>query len=203
MLQSYGKGFNMQQVNTCLERIKTSGLSSMWFFMLGAPGETMDTCEETIRFAETRLRGTEFTSVFFTGVRILPETELARTAIAQGYLAPDADLSEGHFYISPEINETLVLERIYRAIAVNPSIVHAAEGGTSAAQRAYYRVLNTLRVAPPYWRFLPGMLNFPPLRYLRNRYPAIQAGQPLPIIDSASASATLMPSTPAERMPPA
>jgi hypothetical protein len=33
-----------------------------------------------------------------------------------------------------------------------------------------------VRVAPPCWRFLPGMLRVPPLRFLRNRYPAVEAG---------------------------
>jgi len=176
MLKSLGKGFSMRHVRSCLNMVKASGLCSMWFFMLGAPGETMSSCEETIRFAETELTGRRFTSVFFTGVRILPGTALACTAIEQGYVAPDSDFSEGLFYLSPDINETRVLSRIYQAIAHNPSIVHAAEGGTSSAQRRYYRVLNCLRVAPPYWRFLPGMLRFPPLRFLRNRYPAVEAG---------------------------
>jgi radical SAM superfamily enzyme YgiQ (UPF0313 family) len=176
MLQSVGKGFTMRHVRSCLDQVKASGLRSMWFFMLGAPGETMETCQETIDFAKNQLTGRRFTSVFFTGVRILPGTELARKAIAGGYLAPDANFSEGLFYMSPEINESQVLARIYEAIASNPSIVHAAEGGTSSAQRRYYRVLDWLQVAPPYWRFLPEMLSFPPLRFLRNRYPAVKAG---------------------------
>lgn len=177
MLEALGKGFSMQHVNTCLSLAKASGLRSMWFFMLGGPGETMDTCEETIRFAQEQLTGSKFTSVFFTGIRILPGTRLARKAIELSHIAPDTNFSEGVFYLSPEIDEARVLGRIYQAIAANPSIVHAAEGGISATQRGYYRLLNGLRIAPPYWRFLPGMLAFPPLHYLRSRYPAIQPGE--------------------------
>jgi len=176
MLDKLGKGFTMQHVETCLERAKASGLRSMWFFMLGGPGETMASCEESIDFARTRLTGSHFTSVFFTGIRILPGTELARTAVDNGYVPRDTDFSEGLFYLSPEINEAQVLGRIYQAIEANPSIVHAAEGGISATQRGFYRALRLLRVAPPYWRFLPGMLAFPPLHFLRTRYPAIEGG---------------------------
>lgn len=179
MLDNLGKGFTMQHVERCCERARNSGLKSMWFFMLGGPGETMATCEESIRFAETRLTGWQFTSVFFTGIRILPGTTLARLAVERGYLAAGTDLAHGQFYLSPEIDEATVLARIHEAVTRNPSIVQAAEGGTSATQHALYRVLRLLRVAPPYWRFLPAMLGFPPLRFLRSRYPSVVAGKPL------------------------
>jgi hypothetical protein len=144
----------------------------MWFFMLGGPGETMDTCEETIRFAETRLTGRQFFTVFFTGIRILPDTALARRAIEQGYIPPDTDFSEGVFYLSPEVDEQRVIDRINRAIVRNPGVVHAADGNDSKQQNMLYKVLNALRIAPPYWRYIPEMLYFPPLRYLRSRYPS-------------------------------
>jgi hypothetical protein len=176
MLANLGKGFSMHHVRSCLARARESGLRSMWFFMLGGPGETMATCDETIAFARDELTGGKFTAVFFTGIRILPDTALARKAIELGHVAPDTDFSGGMFYLSPDIDEAQVLHHIDQAIVHNPAIVHAAEGGISATQRAYYRVLNGLRVAPPYWRFLPGLLGFPPLRYLRSRFPAIKAG---------------------------
>lgn len=181
MLENLGKGFSMRQVNACLDMVRSAGLKSMWFFMLGGPGETMRSCEETIRFAETKLTGRQFTAVFFTGIRILPGTRLASKAIERAYVSPETDFSEGVFYLSPEIHEDRVLARIYQAIVKNPSIVHAAEGATSATQRHLYRVLNWFGVAPPYWRFLPLMLRFPPLRYLRNRYPAVVASQSPPV----------------------
>lgn len=185
MLDNFGKGFTMRHVNSCLDLARSSGLKSMWFFMLGGPGETMASCEETIRFAQTRLTGWQFTSVFFTGIRILPGTELARLAVERGYLGAHTDLSEGVFYLSPEIDEQAVLARIHEAITANPSIVQAAEGGTSATQHALYRTLKFCGVAPPYWRFLPAMLSFPPLRFLRSRYPSVVAGKPLPALCEA------------------
>lgn len=172
MLKNYAKGFTMQEVETCVDRAATSGLKSMWFFMLGGPGETMATCEETIRFVETRLTGRKFLSVFFTGIRILPDTALARHAVKGGYISPDIDFSEGIFYLSPEIDEQQVITRINQAIVRNPCIVHAADGNTSKQQNFLYGVLKTFHIAPPYWRFLSDMLMFPPLRYLRNLAPS-------------------------------
>ncbi|OGS95648.1 MAG: hypothetical protein A3G79_02305 [Gallionellales bacterium RIFCSPLOWO2_12_FULL_57_18] len=172
MLKNYCKGFTMQEVNSCLEHASASGLKSMWFFMLGGPGETMDSCEETIRFVETRLAGRQFFTVFFTGIRILPGTVLARQAIEGGYISADTDFSEGVFYLSPELDEQSVIDRINRAIVRNPCIVHAADGNASKQQHLLYSTLSALGVAPPYWRYIPEMLLFPPLRYLRDRYPS-------------------------------
>jgi len=173
MLKNYCKGFRMQEVDSCLELVKASGLKSMWFFMLGGPGETMDTCEETIRFAETRLTGRKFFTVFFTGIRILPDTALARQAVGSGYIPSETDFSEGVFYLSPEISEHRVISRINQAILCNPCIVHAADGNDSKQQDLLYKVLNAFGVAPPYWRYIPEMLMFPPLRYLRDKYPSV------------------------------
>jgi radical SAM superfamily enzyme YgiQ (UPF0313 family) len=175
MLKNYCKGFTMKDVASCLDLVAASGMKSMWFFMIGGPGETMSTCEETIRFVETRLTGHQFFTVFFTGIRILPNTVLARKAIEGGYMSPDTDLSEGVFYLSPEISEQSVINRINQAIVRNPCIVHAADGNSSKQQRLLYSALNMLGVAPPYWRYIPEMLSFPPLRYFRDKYPSMTA----------------------------
>lgn len=175
MLVNYGKGFSMADVENTVERVRASGLKSMWFFMLGAPGETMDSCEESITFARERLTGRRFLSVIFTGVRILPGTLLARQAIELGHLNADADLAESAFYLSPQVDEQRVIALVNAAIERNPCIVHAAEGGTSKSQQHVFRLLHRLGVAPPYWRFLPEMLSFPPLHWLRVRNPSVSA----------------------------
>jgi radical SAM superfamily enzyme YgiQ (UPF0313 family) len=175
MLANLGKGFTMGHIETCLERVRDSGLKSMWFFMLGGPGETMATCEESIAFAEQRLTGRRFVSVFFTGVRILPGTVLAQKLVGRGEYPPDADFADGEFYFSPLIDEQQVLDRIHLAVTRNPSIVQAAEGGATGAQTLLYGTLRRLGVAPPYWRFLPELLSFPPLRHLRSKYPSVVA----------------------------
>lgn len=176
MLENLGKGFTMREVHRCRELVAASGLRSMWFFMLGGPGETIATCEESIRFAETHLANPRFLAVFFASIRILPGTGLASQLTAEGHLPADDDLAQGRFYLSPAVDESELLARLHRAVIANPSIVQAAEGGSSGAQSLLYRTLHFLGVAPPYWRYLPEMLRFPPLRFLRNRYPSVIAG---------------------------
>jgi hypothetical protein len=176
MLENLGKGFTMREVHRCRELVTASGLKSMWFFMLGGPGETMATCEESIRYAETHLASRRFLAVFFAAIRILPGTRLADRLTAEGHLPAGDDLAEGRFYLSPAVDESELLARLHRAVIANPSIVQAAEGGSSGAQSLLYRALHLMGVAPPYWRYLPELLRFPPLRVLRNRFPSVVAG---------------------------
>jgi radical SAM superfamily enzyme YgiQ (UPF0313 family) len=173
MLTSLKKGFTMEHVRRTARLARESGISSTWFFMLGGPGETRDTVEETVSFVERELTWGKCLSIFMTGIRILPGTDLARSAAAEGYLKPDTDLAKPVFYFSPHVSESWMLSRINRAVGLHPNIVHAAEEGGSTYERLFNRTLHFLGVAPPYWRFLPTFLRIPPLPMLRRRYPAV------------------------------
>ncbi|MBA1148018.1 cobalamin B12-binding domain-containing protein [Ectothiorhodospiraceae bacterium WFHF3C12] len=163
MLDGMDKGFDTSHVHHAAKLIRASGMSSMWFFMLGGPGEDAETVEATVRFAEKSLRGPDCLSLFTTGIRILPGTALARQAIADGTLAANADLIEPHFYFSRDIGEAAILDRIDQAKARNPGIVHASEDiGDTSQLRTVNRLLDKLHVAPPYWRFLPRLLALRP-----------------------------------------
>lgn len=168
MLESFGKGFDMEQVARAARLARESGMHSCWFFMLGGPGETRTTVNETLGFIERHLRGSRFLSVITTGIRVLPGTRLADTCSA-----PGADLARPAFYFSPQVSEEWMLARINDTIRRQPNVVHAAEEGESATKWLLHRTLDTLGVAPPYWRFLPRMLAFPPLHALRRNHPAV------------------------------
>ena len=173
MLHSYRKGFGVDEVERAAETVQNSGLPSAWFFMLGGPGETERTVEETMRFIERRLRWRNCLVVMMTGVRILPGSELARSAFESGYLGPESDLAEPCFYFSPELDEARVLARINQAIALNTNIVHSSEEGDSLLKRTVEHVLRTVGIAPPFWRFTPRVLRTPPMPFLRAHYPPV------------------------------
>ncbi len=181
MLRALRKGFTVEDVRRTAALARDSGIASAWFFMLGGPGETRDTVEQTVSFVERHLSWGGCVSIFMTGIRILPGTELARRAFAEGHLAPDRDLAEPAFYLSPAVDEDWILARVSRAIGRCPAVVHAAEEGGSAYERLVDRALGLLGVAPPYWRFLPLLLRVPPVPALRRRYrPAGAATAPPP-----------------------
>lgn len=101
------------------------------------------------------------------GIRIFPDTGVARTAYNEGYIAADENLAEPVFYISPQVSEQWMIQRINQAVLKQPNVVLAAEEGQSALEAAMHKSLKLCGVAPPYWRFLPRMLGFPLLHSLR------------------------------------
>jgi radical SAM superfamily enzyme YgiQ (UPF0313 family) len=167
------KGFGVEAVHRAADLARRSGMRSLWFFMLGGPGETRETVEETVSFVEEHLAWPGCVSIFVTGVRVLPGTALARQACADGLLAPDRDLAEPTYYLSPDLDEEWILARINRALDRCPGIVHAAEEGTSVSERLMHLSLRALGVPPPHWRFLPTLLRLPLIPWLRRHHPPI------------------------------
>lgn len=167
VLNNLNKGFNMDDVRRTAALSCASGLHSTWFFMLGGPGETPDTVNETLRFVQTELSGPLFLSIFMTGIRMLPGTPLSKA-----HTAPGADLALPLFYFSPKVSEAWILRRINETIRNQPNIVHAAEEG-GLLYGGLHCALYWLGVAPPYLRFLPNLLSFPPLHALRRNKPSV------------------------------
>jgi radical SAM superfamily enzyme YgiQ (UPF0313 family) len=175
MLRNLRKGFGLAQVRQTVELARESGIQCTWFFLLGGPGETRQTVEETVSFVEANLNSKRFLTIFLTGIRLLPGTPLTQQAIAENYISPGRDLCEPVFYFSPAVEEEWVLRRINQAIARCPTVVHGAEQSGSALERGFNRVLYWLGAAPPFYRFLPVFLRLPPLPALRARHTNVRA----------------------------
>jgi radical SAM superfamily enzyme YgiQ (UPF0313 family) len=175
MLRNLRKGFGVEQLRFTARLAKESGIRCTWFFLLGGPGETRETVEETVSFIEENLNWKKFATVMMTGIRILPGTDLAKIAVAEKYVSADHDLCEPTFYFEPGLDEQWALDRINRAIGRCPTIVHAAEENGSPLERIFNRALYWAGVAPPYYRFLPDFLRIPPLPALRARHTGVRA----------------------------
>jgi len=97
MLDALRKRFRLEDVQKASRLLADYGIKRMGFLMLGGPGETPATVADSLRFAE----GLDLDSGKVTiGIRIYPYTRLARTARAQGMIAPDDDLLTPRFYIA-------------------------------------------------------------------------------------------------------
>jgi len=176
MLKNLRKGFGVAEVREAAELAREAGIQCSWFFLLGGPGETKETVEETVSFVETHLSSPKFLTIFLTGMRLLPGTPLTLKAIAENYIPADRDLCEPTFYFSPGLDEEWVINRINQAIARCPAIVHGAEQNGSAVERVFNRALYWMGFAPPYYRFLGNFLRIPPLPSLRARSTGVRAG---------------------------
>jgi radical SAM superfamily enzyme YgiQ (UPF0313 family) len=102
VLSNLGKGFGREQVEETLRLLKEVDLPYSCFLMMGGPGETPDTVQESVALLEQY----EPRMVNLTvGIRIYPGVALHRRAVAEGVVAPDDPLLWPQFYLSSAIRE--------------------------------------------------------------------------------------------------
>jgi radical SAM superfamily enzyme YgiQ (UPF0313 family) len=104
VLTRFHKRFRAGEVRTTAEMFREAGIRRTGFLMLGGPGETRETVEESLAFADSLDLDSLKIAV---GIRIYPETDLAATAVAEGLIAPEDDLLRPTFYLAPRIQEWL------------------------------------------------------------------------------------------------
>ena len=100
VLKEMNKRFEPEEVRIISARLAAHGIRRMGFLLLGGPGETRETVEESVAFADSS--ALEMLNVTI-GIRIYPQTALARIAIEEGMLDPKDDLLHPRFYLRPEL----------------------------------------------------------------------------------------------------
>lgn len=104
ILAGMNKKFSVQDISRCAAVLAGHGIRRMGFLLLGGPGETPDTVEESLVYAASL--GLEAMRVT-TGIRIYPDTDLARVAVERGLIAPDDDLLRPRFYLEPGLEDRI------------------------------------------------------------------------------------------------
>jgi radical SAM superfamily enzyme YgiQ (UPF0313 family) len=100
ILGSFNKRFKAEDVRTVARMFGETGIARTGFLLLGGPGETVGTVEQSLSFADSLgLESLKITA----GIRIYPETALQATALAEGIITPDNDLLEPTFYLAPRL----------------------------------------------------------------------------------------------------
>lgn len=97
VLKSMGKRFSPDDVRHAAGLFKRHGIRLNGYLLLGGPGETRETVRESLAFADSLpLDFLKLTA----GIRIYPETELARIARAEGVITLNDDLLAPRFYLA-------------------------------------------------------------------------------------------------------
>ena len=102
MLKNLRKNFTVEQVSEACLSCRELGIQYTCFLLLGGPGENRKTVDESISLME-RLKPT-YLSINI-GIRVYPNTELARIARDEGVLGGQDDLLFPAFYLSREIKD--------------------------------------------------------------------------------------------------
>ncbi len=102
VLSRLGKGFALRQVERTLKLLQVTDLPFTCFLLLGGPGETRETVQESVAFLETYQPKMVNLKA---GIRIHPGLPLHRLALAEGVVKPEDNLLWPKFYLAPAIQE--------------------------------------------------------------------------------------------------
>jgi anaerobic magnesium-protoporphyrin IX monomethyl ester cyclase len=146
------KGFTASKVRDVAERVEKAGIRTLWIFLVGGPGETQQTLEETLQFAAWRLgRGD---AVYLTvGLRVYPGTTLHKIAIAEGVVPQDSTLLDPTFYFSPTLQFDSALERLRKFAADHPRFMFSADS-RSIILPYLTRAAAILQLPRPHWQYM-------------------------------------------------
>lgn len=102
ILKNLNKKFVVDQVRVASTLFKEHGIQRNGFLLLGGPGETKRTIFESLSFADSL----ELDMLKLTiGIRIYPETPLARIATDEGQITTGDDLLAPRFYLAKGLED--------------------------------------------------------------------------------------------------
>jgi radical SAM superfamily enzyme YgiQ (UPF0313 family) len=103
MLSRLGRGFNPEDIRNATRWTKDEGMAVMLDLLLGSPGETRESIEQTVEMV--RKAGPDRAGVSL-GVRVYPGTELARRVDSADHskgLIGGRNASDPLFFMEPQI----------------------------------------------------------------------------------------------------
>jgi radical SAM superfamily enzyme YgiQ (UPF0313 family) len=119
ILKEMNKHFLSKDVREAVGMLSDHGIHTMGFLMLGGPGETRDSVEESLAFVSAlNLDALKIT----IGIRIYPYTKLAKTAVQDGLIASDDGLLFPRFYMARGL-EGWLRETVAKKVREHPNWV--------------------------------------------------------------------------------
>ncbi len=118
MIRNYRKGFDLEDVIHAAEAISSMEFDTKWFFLLGGPGETNDSLQETLDFNPGHLQksseGGRNLVIYSFGLRVYPGTRLWDIAMEQGFISENSDPLDQLWYLSEELDLDRAIHQIIR-----------------------------------------------------------------------------------------
>jgi radical SAM superfamily enzyme YgiQ (UPF0313 family) len=100
VLRALNKRFQPEEVRRISDLLARHGIRRIGFLLLGGPGETRESVNESLAFANSL--GLEMLKVT-VGIRIYPRTPLERIALEEGMITGADDLLFPRYYLRPEL----------------------------------------------------------------------------------------------------
>ena len=148
MLKSYLKPFRVKDVLKTHRQAIDEGLHVAHYFLLGGPGESGETINETLENVE-RLNKT--VSFFFTGIRIYPHTGLYDIALQEGKITKDTNLLEPLYYESDNISHEAIEKQVRQRAGQRINWIVGSGGNTAAETTSR---MHERGYSGPLWEYL-------------------------------------------------
>jgi radical SAM superfamily enzyme YgiQ (UPF0313 family) len=104
VLRDMNKHFEVQDIRETNCLLAEFGIRRTGFLLLGGPGETRESVEESLSFVDSlNLEAVKLT----VGIRIYPHTKLAKQAVAEGLVTPGDSLLSPRFYLKEKLRPWL------------------------------------------------------------------------------------------------
>lgn len=105
MLVNMGKNFTVDDIQKASDICRQADMPFCHSLLLGGPGETMDTVKETLNMV---LNTSPTAAVCMIGIRVFPNTRLAKIAEKEGLVGPENNYLEPVFYLSSGIEAEIL-----------------------------------------------------------------------------------------------
>jgi radical SAM superfamily enzyme YgiQ (UPF0313 family) len=152
VLERLEKGFDAARVRQVAGEVERAGIGVLWIFLVGGPGETMRTLNETLAFAVERLERGD--AVYLTvGLRVYPGTTLHRVALDEGVVEHGDPLLVPRFYFSSALSFEAAVARLRQVAARHPRFMFSADS-RSAILPYLTRLASVLHLPRPHWRYM-------------------------------------------------
>jgi radical SAM superfamily enzyme YgiQ (UPF0313 family) len=147
-LAAMGKNFSLLQIREAARICRELDIPFCFSLLLGGPGETRATLEETLSQVED-LNPTAV--ICMTGIRVFPGTRLAEIAREEGLLPENWNPLEPFFYLSPRIRSGLE-SRLLEFSKVHPNWIFPGLGIDRLPGEA--AKMHRLGLKGPLWAYL-------------------------------------------------
>lgn len=151
VLESYGKGLSFDDIREASENAAAANIDYAHFLILGGPGETRITLEET--FAHSRLLP-DATLMARVGMRVYPGTPLFDQLSATPGGKPLPPLLKPFYYIAPPLTQEGMMKRLSEVAGEMPNWIY------DDPPPEYYKMAERLRakgVVGPLWSYFAMM----------------------------------------------
>jgi radical SAM superfamily enzyme YgiQ (UPF0313 family) len=159
MLASYEKNYRRDRLFTAAESLQRHDIRALWVFLLGGPGETPETVEQTLSFIAQSVPSPN--AVYITsGIRIYPGSpigdELDHGRLSVESLRRRVEHADVPFYYSEHTPPAWLEARLRKFQGTNRQVMLSCEGHAWLTQAAL-SMMQYLPLRKPYWQYIPTL----------------------------------------------